>query len=255
MPTVLQFFADAIADVGGCDPGQIPGPSRIQFARRKFAEMVRSWSTSRLRLFYIPEAVYVLQNAQGIYTIGPGAADFDTTPGIYTKPVFIQAARVIVGNARRYPLNILTRPEWDINQSRSLLDPDGPLDFFYDFGTPIGTFNVAPKPGGAGWMAGQQMLISQWNPLHVFAEGDEAANVEDFYPDEYLKPLRLGLSIELAPTFGKQIGQEIAASYAQGVQFIENTNNEKLSGAYGNTRTLDGPLKGDGTSVRGVQQQ
>lgn len=254
MPTVLEFFSDAIADVGGADPGQTPGGSRIQFARRKFAEMIRNWSTNRLRLFYIPEVVYVLQNGQGAYTIGPGAADFDTDPGVYVKPVFIQAARVIVGNARRYPLNILTRPEWDVNQSRTLLDPDGPIDFFYDFASPIGTFNVAPKPGGVGWLAGQQLLISQWNPLKIFNQGDEALNVEDFYPQEYLKPMRLGLSIELAPVYNKQIGQEIAASYQQGVQFIENTNNEKLSGAYGTSRTLDGPLKGEGSPVQAPRQ-
>lgn len=251
MPTVLQFFADSIADIGGCDPGQIPGPSRIQFARRKFAEMIRSWSTNRLRLFYIPEATYVLQNGQGSYLIGPGAADFNTTPGVYTKPVFIQAANVIVGNARRFPLNILTRPQWDLNQSRTLLDPDGPLDLFYDFGTPLGTINLAPKPGGAGWVAGQLLLMSQWNPLKVFEEGEEQLNVEDFYPDEYLKPLRQGLSIELCEVYRKQVTQSMAATYQQGIQFIENTNNEKLSGAYGIGRTLDGPLKGDGSPVQG----
>lgn len=250
MPSVLQFFSDALVDVGACDPGQTPSSNRIQHARRKYADMIRNWSTKRLRLFYIPESEYALQNGVGSYQIGPGAAQFDTTPGVYVKPVFIQAASVVIGVNRRWPLNILTRPQWDLNQNKTIVDPDGPLDLFYDFGNPIATINVGPIPNTA-----QRLLVSQWNPLRIFAEGEEALNVEDFYPQEYLKPMQTGLSIELAPSYGFSVGQEMAALYSEGVMNIERMNNDKLSGSFGASRTLDGPTKGDGSPVGQAGQQ
>lgn len=258
MPTtVLQLFSDALADVGGCDPGQTPSPSRIQFARRKHTGMMRSWSTKRLRLFYIPESAYTLQGGKGTYLIGPLAADFDTSTIVppaaapaYVKPVFIQAGSVIVGTGRRWPLNILTRPQWDLNNTKTLTDPDGPLDLFYDFGSPMGTINIAPKPTGA-----QQMLLSQWNPLPTFNEGDEQLNIEDFYPQEYIKPMQLGLAIELAPAYRFQVTQDMAALFGDSIGQVERMNNDKLSGAYGTSRTLDGPVKGDGSPVAAPPQQ
>lgn len=251
MPTVLQFFSDALAAVGAADPGQTPPPSRIEHARRKFAGMVRSWSATRLRLFYIPEASYALVANKGSYTIGPDpAADFNTTnPAVNIKPVFIQSARVIVGSARIWPLNIVSRPQWDVLPTKTLKDPDGPTDLFYDFGVKLARINLAPMPANP-----LMLFVSQWDALKVFAEGDEQLNVEDYYPDEYLRPLQLGLSIEMAPTYHFQVGQELATNYADGLARIEKMNADKLSGAFWTSRTLQGPTKGDDTALPQQQQ-
>lgn len=222
----------------------------VSFMHRRFADVVRSWSEIRRRLFYIPEVPYTLTPGNGVYEIGPAAAQFDTAGGAYVRPIFIQSAYVIIGTARRWPLNILTRPQWDVLQERNLTDPDGPMDLFYDFNHPKATFNVSPKPGN-----GQTMYVSQWNPLHVFVDGDEAANVEDFYPDAYIPALKYAMAIEMCPALRLQVTQELLGLFQSAIMIVENKNNEKLSGAFGPSRTLDAPRKGDGMPMQMPAQQ
>lgn len=247
MPTLLQLISDGLGDIGVLKPGQTPSGTQAQVTIRKFNDMVLSWSAFRLRLFFVPEVQYTMANGVGSYQIGPGLAppNFDTTAGGYVRPVFVQAASVQVGTARRWPLNLLTRPQWLNNQSRSLTDPDGPLDIFYDSNTPVATINVAPKPNSA-----QMLFMDQWNPLHTFAPGDLAVNVEDFYPLHYLKPLRLSLGAELASSYRVPISQEMAKGLSDSLAYLEGMNNDLLSGAFGVSRTLDAPTKGDGSPVQ-----
>lgn len=250
-PTIfLEYISDALAAAGLGKPGQTPIATTAQHARRVHKRMVESWSSNRLRLFNIPEALYAMQANKGTYTIGPDAtADFDTTAGLYSRPVFIQAARVIVGTARRWPLNILTRPEWDLAQNRTQSDPDGPLDLFYDFNVKLGAINVAPKPTGA-----QPLYISQWNSLRFFGEDELDADLDDFYPGEYIRPTMLGLAMELCQAYTRPVSQELVGLFQDAIAPIEKMNNEKLSGSYGFSRTLDGPVKGDGAPVGGAQR-
>lgn len=240
MPTVLQFLSDTLADAGIIQPGQSPSAPHLQFALRKWFEMLSDWSGTRERLFFIPEVTYQMSGGKGTYSIGPGAPDFDTIPGVYVRPLFVQAARVKVGTNRKWALNLLTRPQWDVNQAKTLQDPDGPLDFFHDTNAPIATFNVAPMPSG-----GQSLYVSQWNPLPRFDETQLALNVEDSYPEQYLKPMRLGLQIEVASSFGRQIKQEVPSLFAEAIARLERKNMQATTGSFGESRTLEVPVKGE----------
>ncbi len=248
MPTVLQHLSDALADAGMIGPGQTPSSPMAQFALRKHAEMMNEWSGKRNRLFFIGTYTYNLAAGQGVYTIGPGAADFDTNTGNYVRPVFLQAASVKIGVARRWPLNILTGPQWEVNQDREKSDPDGPEDIYYDGNIPVATFNIAGRPTGP-----QPMYVRQWNPLRTFDVTELALNIEDFYPAEYIKPMRLGLSMELASSYQKPIKPETPVLFNEAITAIETKNAQLQSGSFGLSRTLEAPLKGDGQPV--MQQQ
>lgn len=249
--TVLSFCTAALVSAKVLKPGQTPTGTQLQAAMQLHREMVHSWSSRRPRLFWIPEVQYPMTGGKGTYQIGNGAADFNTAPpnaNGYVKPMFIEAASVIVGTARRIALNILTRPQWDINQTKSLTDPDGPVDIFYDYAAPIATFNVASKPG-----SNQTLYVAQWNPLTGFIPGQETYDMDNYYPTEYIKPMRYGLAIELCNAFGVPVSQDVTNPFAESIQELENINADKVSGAFGPTRTLDGPVKGD--ALRQPQQQ
>lgn len=250
--SVLTFIGAALTTAKVLKPGQTPTGTQVQVTEQLFFEMVTSWSARRLRLPYIPEAQYPMTAGKGTYQVGPGASDFNTTASgsPYIKPQFIEAASVIVGVARRIPMNVLTRPQWDICQTKSLTDPDGPIDIFYDYNSPIATINVACKPGGD-----QTLYVAQWNPLMGFVPGQEQYDMLAYYPPEYIKPMRYGLAIEAAAAFGLPAGADITTPFSESIQELENKNNDKLSGAFGTTRTLDGPVKGDGSSIAAQQQQ
>jgi hypothetical protein len=253
MPTVQQLYNDALSDAGLQQPNQTATGSNIDFTHRRFDDMVRTWSKIRERLFFIPSAVYPLAAGKGAYQIGPGAPDFNTTTNpAYTRPLFIQTAQVIVGNNRKFSLNILTRPEWSVLQTQNLQDPDGPTDLFYDFNHPISTINVAPIPGGATWNVNQTLILSQWNPLKVFYPGDEALLVEDYYPESYFLALRKGLAIQLCDAFQRPVSQQLLGVFQGALQAIEGDNRDKAAGALGPTRTLESPTKGDGIMQPGV---
>jgi hypothetical protein len=246
VPTVLQLYNDAFADAGGQQPNQTASGSNIDFIHRRFNDMVRTWSKIRERLFFIPAASYTLTADLGAYQIGPGAAQFNTNnvaPNpLYTKPVFIQSAQVIVGTNRKWPLNILTRPQWDVLTTTALVDPDGPTDLFYDFNQPIATINLAPLPAST-----QTLIMSQWNQLQRFFPGDEALLVENYYPESYLLALRKGLAIELIDPFRFPASQSLLGIFQGAIQAIENDNRSKVVGAFGFSRTLEtGATKGDG---------
>jgi hypothetical protein len=152
----------------------------------------------------------------------------------------VQTAQITVGNARRIPMNILSRPQWTVDPLRNLTDPDGPIDFFYDENRPIATFNVAAKPSGT-----QIMVLSQWNPLKTFFPGDEALNVEDFYPEHYIPALRTGLAVQLCSSYRTPVGQDLLGRFQAAIAVVESKNQEAMTGALGYTRTLSGPAKGE----------
>lgn len=250
--SVQQFITGSLTAAKVLKPGMTPTGTQLEVSMGVHREMVHSWSARRLRLFFVPEAQYPLVVGQGTYQIGPAAADYNTSAANspYKKPIYVSAASVIVGVARRVPMNILTRPQWDICQTKSLTDPDGPIDLFFDYNSPLATFNVACKPGTA-----TTMFVAQWNALTGFLAGQEQFDVDNYYPLEYIKPMKYGLAIELANIFGMPVGPEITAPFQESIQELEQMNNDKLSGAYGVTRTLDGPVKGDGSPTGPPQQQ
>lgn len=252
MPSVLQFYNDAMSDAGIQQPNQTASGSNIDFVHRKFDDMVRVWSKIRERLFYIPAASYPLSAALGAYQIGPGATQYNTTTNpAYTRPIFIQSAQVVVGTARKWPLNILTRPQWDVLQTQTLQDPDGPTDLFYDYNQPIAVINIAPMPTGV-----QTMILSQWNPLKSFYPGDEQLLVENFYPESYFLALRKGLALELCDAFRMQPPQTLLGIFQGAIAAIENDNRSKVVGAFGFSRTLEpGTTKGDGIMPPAQPQQ
>lgn len=252
MPTQLEYLGDALADVGAIQPNQTPPGGVQQFALRKDTQMKQSWAQRRLRLFFVPEVTYALADDKGTYTIGSGATDFDTSTGVNTKPVFIQAAYLVLGAGTPRSLNICTRPQWNLVTGKNDKAADGPEDLFYDFNHPIATINVSRRPTGS-----PILHVSQWNPLKIFGVDELDLNVEDFYPPEYIKAMRLGLAIELAPSYRFPVSQDMKDLFISAINDLERMNNDKLSGAFGETRTLDGPNKGDGSPVAAgqVQQQ
>lgn len=242
----LDFLNDALAEAKIQQPNNTASGANTQFARRKFNEMVMGWSANRLRLFFVPEVVYPLVAGLGTYTIGPGAPNFPTEGlGAYTKPVFIQAASVQLGVGTRIPVSIITRPQWDMHPQKNDPRADGPLALFYDYNVAIATLNFAPFP-----LNPINVYVSQWNALKTFATDELAAFIDDFYPGEYLDALKMGLAIKMSQAMApSSVNQVMLGAFGDAIGVVERINNDKLSGAFGTTLTLDGPTKGDGSPV------
>ncbi len=243
--TFQQFINDMLADAGVINPGQTAGTVNFGNGVRAFNRVVSNWSSKRERLFYVPESPYTLSNGVYSYQVGPGASHFPTSGG-FTRPVFVQSGVIIVGNARRWPMNILTAPQWNACQNRGLSDADGPTDFYYGGASPIGIFNVAPAPTGS-----KSMLLDQWNPLKTFAVTDTVLLMEDYYPAEYIRGLQAAGALEISP--GYRLQPNVAAAFQEALTIIETKNLELLAGSFGPTRTLDVPSNGERSPQNGAR--
>lgn len=244
--TVTEFLNSAAAEIQAVTPGQSLSGTKLSLWLDGFNTLVGNMSADRLFLFYVPDVEYTTPSSKESYEIGPGAIDFPTSGG-YTRPVFVQSARALVGTGTRIPLNQNSENEWAANPKRNMTSPDGPSDFHYSAGVAIGFLRFAPKPNSA-----QKIYLSQWNPLKTFAIGDLALSIETYYPAEYIIALRKNLAVNLANSYQRQAGQELIGTAQTSLQTIRNLNNERLLGAMGQSGTLQTPAMGIG---QGVQQQ
>lgn len=242
--TFQKFLNNAAARILQVSPGGGISGNQLAFWVDGFSEVVRSMSGDRSLLFFVPDVQYTLVNAKESFEIGPGAADFDTTGGAYTRPVFVESVRVKVGNARRFPLNMCTEQEFAVSPWRNATHPDGPTDFYYASGIPKATFNFAAQA-----LAGQICWVSQWNPLREFDLTETNLLMEDYYPNEYIRMLQLGLGVHQCSAYGKTAPQELVADLQAASQIVRDLNNTRLMGSAGQTRTLNTPKVGVGVSV------
>lgn len=248
--TFTEFLNRAATEIGALTPGGSLSGNQLDLWRSSFNTIVKNMSADRLFLFYVPDSTYILATSKEDFEIGPGAADFDTDPGVYVRPVFVESARARVGNGRRWPLNVRTEQEWASNPLRGVTDPDGPLDMTYSASIKKGVFRFAAKP-----VAGQTVYISQWNPLKTFDITEMAAVMEDYYPDEYILALKLLLSIDRGPSYNRQPSQDLMANAGRAVQTIKELNNTRLGGSAGQSSTLQAPAIGIGNKMMPQQGQ
>lgn len=236
--TVAKFLNTAASKAGVLQPGHSLSGNNLLLWLDAFNNRASNLSADRKLLHFVPDVQYACPALESS-EIGPGAAQFDTAGGLYTRPILVESVRSVVGNARRWPLNMCTEQEWAANPRRSTTDPDGPIDFYFGAAIAKATFNFAPKPTG-----GQIVYVSQWNPLRRFLITEVNFDMEDYYPEEYITPLMIDLAIIRASDFGKSVSRELAASGASSMQTIIEKNQALMRGAAGQSATLQAPSMG-----------
>lgn len=243
--TVQQFLNDAATEIMAINPGGSVSGTQLTFWLRAFNLLAANGSTDRALLFYVPDVPYIPNAFQEAWGIGPGAF-FDTSAGAYTRPVFVESARALVGNSRRWPLNVRTEQEWASNPARGRTDNDGPLDVHYSASITTGVLRFAPLtvPGNTIW-------VSQWNPLRTFDVTELNAIMEDYYPPEYLTMLRGALALDRTPSYKReQVSQILVANALEAYNRIKALNNERLGGSAGQSATLQAPAIGIGRMLQ-----
>ncbi len=235
--TFTAFLNQSAAEINVLQPGQSLPTSQLQFWAGAFNDMVRNMSADRLFLNYVPDVAYTCPGSAESYDIGVGASSFPTSGSTNIRPLFVESARAKVGTSRRWPLNVQTEQEFAANSRRGSSDPDGPIDFQYSASTVIGFFRFAPAP-----QSGQVIYISQWNPLKVFDPATEMALLmEDYYPLEYIRALKLNLAVSRAPSYKSAVSQELAGNAATALQTIRAENALRLNGSMGQSATSQAP--------------
>jgi len=241
--TPAAVIKKALTKLRVVDPGQALNATDLSTGLEGLNIILKRASANRLMQFYIRDVAYPIGINQS-YSVGPGLTDFPDN----VRPTFIQTVRKVLGNGFEVDLNLLTKPQWDAVRNKAATSPDGPDDFYYDGNAPVGRFYLAPKLTG-GTMV---LRFSQWNPLRLFAANETAVEILDYYPEEYEPWMVDELAEYMNPDYnliGANELAEIIRGAATSKAAIMMLNNDRLSGAFGATRTGVIPTKGDGQPV------
>ncbi|WP_333608815.1 hypothetical protein [Arsukibacterium sp.] len=205
MATVRTLIKSALRTIGVVSSGEQPAASEVKDALDYLKQMLSSWQTETLMVpAYVRES-FILIN-QRDYTIGPGL-DFDTVQPMQVISAYIQDP---TGLQRR--VTVTTRNQYDAIPIKDV-DSNWPAFLYYD-PTGLIRFTSITVPG-------DQLVLTMLKPFNQDTVVlDEALE----FPDQYARAIRLGLAIELAPEYGKQIDQVIAAQYRQAIAGVKRIN-------------------------------
>ena len=212
MGTANQIITDALKKLGVWQKGETIDADEGADGLRALNLMIDSWSNEDLMLYQQVQRTKALTSSDGQYTIGD-SGDIDTT-----RPVRIATAYVQDSGGNDWPIKIINAAQW---ASISLKTVDGtyPSYLYYRPDYPLGVINLYPEPS-----SGLTLYLECWDQITQFASGVTSASL----PPGYERALIYNLAIELAPEYGKPIGQEIAKLAMESREFIQDVNNTEI---------------------------
>lgn len=225
--TAQDIIVGSLVDIGELGVGEDPSTEDLQYGLIRLNGIVDEWSTSRLTLFCVFQALFTLIANQQDYTFGPSAADF-TSIG---RPVLIQTLAIIPLATLRFQMNLLTAKQWAMIPEKGLVGVL-PTDCYIDGQYPNMGIHVAPIPSGTPGLE-----IYYWAALQQFANLTDVLEM----PPGYIDALKYTLMLHLSPAYNKPIDPAILALAQSKKAAIQTINAQILSGSFGETRTLHGP--------------
>jgi hypothetical protein len=206
MATASEFITDTLVLIGAHDPGETPATSDIDSAFRAFNRMIGSWSAAGLPVYKITRDTHSLTGAAS-YTIGSGAT-INTA-----RPLKIISAAVNVSGANE-PVEICDAAKWASISDKSRAGLFAKC-LFYDAGYPTGTVYLTPTPATGG-----SLELYSVKALSTFSATSDSIDL----PPGYEMALQAALAVTIAPSFGRVVSQEIAATAAEAKQNIATLN-------------------------------
>ncbi len=198
LPTTTSgsIVTEALQEIGAIALEESPTAAESNAVLIQLNDMLDMWNTERLAVYNIEPEVFPYVANQGTYTIGPGG-DFDTD-----RPVKIEAAysRDSAGNDYKigevtdnflYYSDIITK--YTASTIPSILYADGNF--------PLQTLYFWCVPSDASYSA----VLWLWRQLPQFAD----LSTDIVLPPGYKMALKKNLSVQIAPSFGRTISDDL----------------------------------------------
>lgn len=159
--------------------------------------------------FLAPGQIFNLIAGQQVYSIGPGAADFNTV-----RPLLVQSANALIPGPVRFALKITEYDEWAAIQERGAQGVR-PTNLWCDYAYPAANLNLWPIPSNAA-----SLELFTWGQLAQFA----TINTTVSLPPAYLQAIKYGLAARIAGSFAAIISPQDAAVAIESRQKIAALN-------------------------------
>jgi hypothetical protein len=213
MATTKRLLEGALRKIGVLAAGEEAEPSELQDALEIANEWLDSLSNEGLLIYALTHESFQLTSSR-TYTIGLGG-DFDTV-----RPTTIEDVRIRDAGGLEEPVEIASLNKWSGIRIKDavLTYPDY---IYYEPTFPLGTLYLSAYP-----VENNYLLMVTTKPLTALP----ALTVDVDLPPGYLRFIRLGLAVELAPEFGKTIDPVIAATFRQATAVLKRTNSKSRMG-------------------------
>jgi len=157
--------------------------------------MLDSWRLEKLMVFHLKQEELTLVVNQRSYSIGDGAADFDTPRPIeIVDPVFIREGQY------DYPVKLIQKNEYGKLVTKTNVTSNLPRFLFYDQSYPNGTIFIYPAPSAAN-----TLVINSPQIIQNFATKTTAVSL----PPGYQDAIEYELAIRFAAKKGFAVNNEI----------------------------------------------
>lgn len=216
MATTKQLIESALRTIGVLASGEEASAAEIQDSLLIARQMVDSWAVENLLIPSVSQDTFKLVPGQRVYTIGP-SGDFDTV-----RPEEIRVIRISSDGGGN---DHIVEPV-GLKQIESIPDKDSQVTFpdyyYYQSDYPLGKIILSRAPA-----VDYDIVISSYKTSVAIPD----LTVATEWPRAYERFVRLALCVEMAPEFGVQVPNEVAASYAQLRRSIktQNANNRPLN--------------------------
>ncbi len=210
MSTTRDLITAAARLINVVDATESLTDEDAQAFERALNGMIDSWSNNRLMIHGIKQYVHTLTPSNPSFTIGPGG-DLDVV-----RPLAIEQmnARFGVGSAQvDLPMQPLTDAQYATIPMKNLGNLY-PRRYYDDRAYPLRTVTLYPVPG--------TLSVVVWlrEPLLTYATLDDVISL----PPGYERAFRFNLAVEIAPEFGKEVGEPIASIASAAKLELERLN-------------------------------
>lgn len=196
--TARDLISASLRTIGVLAAGETLGASEATDGLASLNRMIDSWSIEKLLIPNTVREVFPLVPGQKTYTMGVGG-NFNTSRPTRIESVLIQ----LTSNSPmvEIPMHLLNDDQYAGILIKDLTSTF-PLYCYPEGTSPLETFNFWPVPNQA-----DNVVVNSSKPLSQLATISSALSV----PPGYEECMIYNLAIRLAPEYGRQVSEVIAA--------------------------------------------
>lgn len=217
MATAGDLIKGSLRLLGAIATGETPASAELADGLVTLNDMLESWSTENLIVYYKPREEFTLTANDGAYTIGSGG-DFDTS-----RPLEIIKASIedqSQSPTLEIPIQVITLEQW-ARIAQKDMTATHPQKIYLDdnFASGLATIQLWPVPTAAN-----KLVLYSRKPLTAFASTATTVTL----PPGYSRALKYNLAIDLAAEYSMEPPASVVAIAERSLANIKRRNIKPL---------------------------
>lgn len=208
--TALELITLAMIEIGEAAQGETISSEDAANGLARLNELLNSWSNDRLNIYKIDIYSGTLTAGNPAYTFGPSG-----TLATGSQPIRIQSAAVVISNLITEPLDLIDDAAYNAIKEK-LLTGVLPLKLYVNENAPNISLIFWPVPS-----VNIPFTAYYWAP--ILGGALLLSDTLVIFPG-YLRALIVGLAMELAPGYGRQLNKATVDNFQDSYALIRSQN-------------------------------